>query len=152
MKLMINGAVTLGTLDGANVEIFEQVGKDNIFLFGLKAEETEMFRQNGYNPSEFLKQNPKLGEAVAMLTSGELGTRFDDIARALLSGGYGRPDEYLTLADFNSYAEAQKKVGETYLNKNKFAKMSLVNIANAGIFSSDRSIKEYAEKIWNIKV
>lgn len=152
MKLMINGAVTLGTLDGANVEIYEQVGENNIFLFGLKAEETEKFRQQGYNPAEFLKKKPELSEVVSMLTSGELGTKFDDIARALLSGGYGRADEYLTLADFDSYALAQKKVGETYLDKDKFTDMSLVNIAKAGIFSSDRSIKEYADKIWNIKV
>ncbi|MFA7637152.1 MAG: glycogen/starch/alpha-glucan phosphorylase, partial [Monoglobales bacterium] len=113
MKLMINGAVTLGTLDGANVEISQQVGEDNIFLFGLKAEETEIYRQNGYNPSQFLSKNPILCEVVSMLTSGELGTRFDDIARSLIAGGYGRADEYLTLADFSSYAEAQKMVGET---------------------------------------
>ena len=152
MKLMINGAVTLGTLDGANVEIFEQVGNDNIFLFGLKSEETESFRQKGYNPAEFVKQNPVLNEIVGMLTSGELGTKFDDIVKALLSGGYGRADEYLTLADFESYALAQKNVGNVYTNKDKFTDMSLVNIAKAGIFSADRSVKEYTEKIWNIKV
>ncbi len=152
MKLMINGAVTLGTLDGANVEIFEQVGEDNIFLFGLKSEETEKFRQQGYNPSEFLKSIPVLNEVVSMLTSGELGAKFDDIARALLSGGYGRADEYLTLADFKSYATAQKKVGEVYMDKDKFTNMSLINIAKSGIFSADRSVREYAEKIWNIKV
>lgn len=152
MKLMINGAVTLGTLDGANVEIFEQVGEENIFLFGLKADETEAFRQNGYNPAEIIKQNTILSEAFSMLTSGELGTRFDDIANSLLRGSYGRPDEYLTLADFASYADAQQTVGETYLNKEKFGRMSLINIAKAGVFSADRSIKEYAEKIWDVKV
>ena len=87
-----------------------------------------------------------------MLTSGELGTRFDDIANSLLRGSYGRPDEYLTLADFASYADAQQTVGETYLNKEKFGRMSLINIAKAGVFSADRSIKEYAEKIWDVKV
>ena len=87
-----------------------------------------------------------------MLTSGELGARFDDIAKSLVSGNYGRADEYLTVADFKSYADAQKNVGKVYLDKYRFATMSLVNIAKAGIFSADRSVKEYAERIWNIKV
>ena len=150
MKLMINGAVTLGTLDGANVEIFEQVGEENIFLFGLRAEQTEVFRQKGYNPAELIKRSPQLSEVFGMLTSGELGAKFDDIANSLTFGSYGRADEYLTIADFKDYAAAQAKVGEIYLDKDKFTAMSLVNIAKSGVFSADRAVKEYAEKIWNL--
>lgn len=150
MKLMINGAVTLGTLDGANVEIFEQVGADNIFLFGMKVDEVRALWQRGYNPSDFVLSNPELAEVVSMLTSGALGKRFDDIAASLISSRYGVADQYMTLADFGDYARAQKVVSETYKNREKFMQMSLVNIAKAGIFSADRSVKEYADKIWKL--
>ena len=148
MKLMINGAVTIGTLDGANVEIHEQVGDDNIFLFGMKAHEVEGLWQRGYDPNEFL--TPELREVLDMLTSGVLGQRFDDLVDSLLTKRFGVADAYMTIADFADYARAQRVVSETYLNQKKFAHMGLVNIANAGIFSSDRSVKEYAEKIWDL--
>ena len=149
MKLMINGAVTIGTLDGANVEIHEQVGDDNIFLFGMKAHEVDALWQQGYNPNEFL--TPALREVLDMLTSGILGQRFDDLVSSLLTNRFGTADPYMTVADFTDYARAQKLVGETYLDARKFSNMSLVNIAKAGIFSSDRSVEEYAENIWNLK-
>ncbi len=152
MKLMINGAVTLGTLDGANVEIFENVGEENIFLFGLKAHEVETVKKQGYNPADYLNKNPELKEVIGMLTSGELGARFDEISNSLLRGGYGGGDEYLTIADFNSYAKAQRRAAEVYAARDEFERMSIVNIAKAGHFSSDRSIKEYAQNIWNIKL
>ena len=148
MKLMINGAVTIGTLDGANVEIHEQVGDDNIFLFGMKAHEVEGLWQRGYDPNEFL--TPELREVLDMLTSGILGQRFDDLVDSLLTKRFGVADAYMTIADFADYARAQRVVSETYLDQKKFAHMGLVNIANAGIFSSDRSVKEYAEKIWDL--
>ena len=148
MKLMINGAVTIGTLDGANVEIHEQVGDDNIFLFGMKAHEVEGLWQRGYDPNEFL--TPELREVLDMLTSGVLGQRFDDLVDSLLTKRFGVADAYMTIADFADYARAQRVVSETYLDQKKFAHMGLVNIANAGIFSSDRSVKEYAEKIWDL--
>ena len=148
MKLMINGAVTIGTLDGANVEIHEQVGDDNIFLFGMKAHEVEALWQRGYDPNEFL--TPELREVLDMLTSGILGQRFDDLVDSLLTKRFGVADAYMTIADFADYARAQRVVSETYLDQKKFAHMGLVNIANAGIFSSDRSVKEYAEKIWDL--
>lgn len=151
MKLMINGAVTLGTLDGANVEISEQVGKDNIFLFGLKADEVEDLWRKGYNPNSYVFGNEKLKKVLDMLISGVLGTKFEDIYKSLLTNSFGVADAYMTLADFNSYVDAQKVVSKTYLDKDKFLDMSLVNIAKAGIFSSDRAIKEYADNIWNIK-
>ena len=150
MKLMINGAVTLGTLDGANVEICEQVGKDNIFLFGMTAPEVEELWRKGYNPNFFV--TPELKRVLDMLTSGILGTRFDDISKSLLTNSFGTADAYMTIADFESYRQAQEKVGKAYLDKDKFTDMSLVNIAKAGIFSADRAVKEYADNIWNIKL
>ena len=149
MKLMINGAVTIGTLDGANMEIHEQVGDDNIFLFGMKAHEVDALWQQGYNPNEFL--TPALREVLDMLTSGILGQRFDDLVSSLLTNRFGTADPYMTVADFTDYARAQKLVSQTYLDAKKFSNMSLVNIAKAGIFSSDRSVEEYAENIWNLK-
>ena len=149
MKLMINGAVTIGTLDGANVEIHEQVGDDNIFLFGMKAHEVEALWQRGYDPNEFLSD--ELREVLDMLTSGILGQRFDDLVDSLLTKRFGVADAYMTVADFADYARAQKLVSETYLDQKKFARMSLVNIAKAGIFSSDRSVREYVEKIWDLE-
>lgn len=149
MKLMINGAVTIGTLDGANVEIHEQVGDDNIFLFGMKAHEVEALWQRGYDPHEFM--TPELQSVITMLTSGVLGQRFDDLAASLLTNRFGTADPYMTVADFKDYARAQKVVSETYPNAQKFTNMSLVNIAKAGIFSSDRAVEEYAENIWHLK-
>ena len=150
MKLMINGAVTLGTLDGANVEIFEQVGNDNIFLFGLKSHEVDELWRQGYSPLEYVNSNPDLKAVLDLLTSNVLGTRFDDVAKSLLTNAFGTADAYMTLADFDSYVKAQELVGETYKDKYKFMDMSLTNIAKAGIFSSDRAIKEYADNIWKI--
>ncbi len=150
MKLMINGAVTLGTLDGANVEIFNEVGEDNIFLFGMKVDEVNELWKRGYNPMDFVNANPELAEVISMLTSGVLGKRFDDIAASLLTSRYGVADQYMTLADFNDYARAQRDVSKTYLDRDRFNSMSLVNIAKAGIFSADRSVKEYADKIWKL--
>ena len=148
MKLMINGAVTIGTLDGANVEIREQVGDENMFLFGMNADEVEALWRRGYSPREFL--TPELERILNMLTSGVLGQRFDDIYASLLTNRFGTADSYMTIADFQSYADAQKKASETYLDTDRFASMMLVNTAKAGIFSSDRAVREYAGRIWNL--
>ena len=151
MKLMINGAITLGTMDGANVEIFEQVGKENMFLFGMNVDEVNELWAKGYDPNAFLAQNAELSEVIGMLTSGVLGTRFDAIAESLTTNRFGVADRYMAIADFADYARAQRDVGQTYLDKDKFMKMSLVNIAKAGIFSADRSVLEYANNIWKMK-
>lgn len=151
MKLMINGAVTLGTLDGANVEIFENVGEDNIFLFGLKAHEVDELWRKGYSPLDYTRNNPELVRVLDMLTSNVLGARFDDVAKSLLTNGFGVADAYMALADFDSYCKAQDRVSETYKDKVAFGNMSLVNIAKAGVFSSDRAINEYAKNIWHCR-
>ncbi len=150
MKLMINGAVTLGTMDGANVEIFEQVGRENMFLFGMNVDEVNALWAQGYDPNAFLARDPALKAVIDMLRSGVLGRRFDDIADSLTTSRFGVADRYMAIADFADYARAQKEVGETYLNKDKFMGMSLHNIAKAGIFSADRSVMEYARNIWKM--
>ena len=151
MKFMINGAITLGTLDGANVEIFEQVGDDNIFLFGLKAHEVDELWARGYDPMVYVNNSPELKAVLDMLTNGILGTRFDDIQKSLLTNTFGVADAYMTLADFDAYSNAQRTVDAVYKDKDRFTNMSLTNIAKAGIFSSDRAVKEYADNIWKMK-
>ncbi len=151
MKLMINGAVTLGTLDGANVEIHEQVGDENMFLFGLTAPEVEELWKKGYDPLVYMRRDPELSDIMSMLTGGAFGSSFDDIVNSLLTNSFGTADAYMTLADFNDYVRAQSLVSEVYKDKDKFTDMSLVNIAKAGIFSADRAVKEYADNIWYLK-
>jgi starch phosphorylase len=145
MKLMLNGAITLGTEDGANVEIHEAVGDDNIIIFGMKTPEVLSLR-NQYNPHEYYNNNPKLRRAVDFIANGIGGVQFPDLVRALKN-----IDFYMAFADFEDYCAAQNKATELYLDKNRWNKMSLINIANAGIFSADRSIDDYAKKIWNAK-
>lgn len=150
MKLMINGAVTLGTLDGANVEILEQVGKDNMFLFGMTVDEVEALWRSGYNPQDFLSADPDLMGVVDMLTSGILGRHFEEIYASLLTNRFGAADQYMTLADFGDYARAQRDVSSAYRDQKRFLQMSLTNIAKAGVFSADRAVLEYADKIWKM--
>jgi len=148
MKFMLNGAVTIGTLDGANVEIHQQVGDENMFLFGLRADEVENLWRQGYEPKRFC--TTELYRVLDMLTSGVLGQRFDDLVASLLTNRFGVADSYMTIADFTDYARAQKEVAAVYADRERFLNMSLVNIAKAGIFSADRSVKEYADKIWKL--
>ncbi|MBR0085410.1 MAG: glycogen/starch/alpha-glucan phosphorylase, partial [Lachnospiraceae bacterium] len=150
MKLMINGAVTLGTMDGANVEICEQVGEDNMFLFGMNVEQVNALWQKGYHPKEYIEADPELKAVIDMLTSGELGRRFDGIAASLLTSRYGAADQYMTLADFADYKRAQALISKTYADKYAFLGKSLTNIAKAGVFSADRSVLEYAKNIWGM--
>ena len=149
MKFMINGALTLGTFDGANVEMCECVGKDNIFIFGLSSEQVDNEWKVGYNPREIYEHNPRVHKVIDMLKIGFDGERFDDIARYLIEGN--RPDPYMCLIDFDSYMDAYHKMDETYKDFGLWAKMSLQNIAGSGFFAADRSIEDYAKNIWNLK-
>ena len=147
MKLMLNGAITLGTMDGANVEIYESVGKDNIVIFGLETEEVEALYAQGYKPWEYYNRSPKIKTVLDFIRTMTVGgMNFNFIVDYLLT-----QDHYMCLADFDSYVEAQKRIEKAYNDSNKWMKMSLSNIANAGIFSADRSVEEYAKNIWHIK-
>lgn len=150
MKFSLNGALTIGTLDGANIEIKEEVGDENIFIFGLKAEEIRDLRRSGYNPRYYYNSNPELKLAIDMIAngffSGSQPQLFKPITDSLLDYDY-----YMLLADFASYVKCQEEVSEVYKDQEKWTKMSILNAANMGKFSSDRTIKEYADEVWNIK-
>ncbi len=147
MKLMVNGAVTLGTLDGANIEISEAVGDDNIFIFGMTASEVEkMVRKGHYNPASYLDRDPALAEAMDMIRKGINGVTFTDIFNSLIS-----QDQYFIMADFDAYRAIQQTAGLAWQDKPRWNRMSLSNIANSGVFSADRSVREYADRIWGIK-
>ena len=133
MKLMLNGAITLGTLDGANVEIHDAVGDDNIFIFGLKTPEVMELQKKGYNPMEYMYNNETLKSAVEFIQAGVNGKSFGEISSSLMN-----VDQYMALADFADYQKAQKLSAQAYQDKERFAKMSLMNISGAGIFSADR--------------
>ena len=144
MKLMINGAVTLGTMDGANVEIHEQVGDDNIIIFGMNVDEVNACKAN-YRPIEIYNSNPIIKQAIDTIHYGVNGVQFTEIADTLKN-----TDAYMALKDFDSYQAAQKYASECYSDKMKWQKMSLANIAGAGIFSADRAVAEYAKDIWGL--
>ena len=150
MKFMINGAVTLGTMDGANVEICEAVGDQNIFIFGMTSPEVGDLWQRGYNSTFYYNNSLEIREIIATLKQGFAGKSFENIANYLLKGP-GVADQYMCLADFNSYMEAYYKMDRIYQNKLEFARMSLVNIAEAGRFAADRAIEEYAQNIWHLE-
>jgi starch phosphorylase len=151
MKFMINGAVTLGTMDGANIEIFENVGAENIFIFGLHADEIEDLRRSGYNPTYYYNHNVDLKRVIDALNTGIAGVSFRDVADSLTIGVYGKADPYFVMADFEAYGQAQARLDKAYNDRPAFNKMSLMNIANAGFFAADRSVVEYADKIWGLK-
>lgn len=146
MKLMLNGAVTLGTLDGANIEIGDAVGEDNILIFGMKTEEVNELKARGYNPEQYYHNNAIIRNCIDRMYSGINGCKFNEVANSLKTS-----DPYMVLADFDSYANIQKKSSELYRDTKKWTQMSLHNIAGAGIFSADRAVNEYAKNIWGIK-
>lgn len=151
MKFMINGALTIGTLDGANVEMAQAVGDENIFIFGYKSNEVDEIWRNGYSSSRYYNENPKLRRIIEALIIGFNGQSFADIANYLLTGS-PVADPYMCMADFAAYSVTQQKISKLYSkNKMLWNKMSLNNIAAAGIFAADRAIAEYASNIWNLK-
>jgi glycogen phosphorylase len=149
MKFALNGALTLGTLDGANIEIMEEVGDENIFIFGLKANEVVEKRQSGYNPRQYYESNSELKEVIDMIDSGYFSPGEPQLFKPLTMSLLDQGDYYLVLADFADYVNAQKKVAQTYNDQKLWTKMSILNTANMGKFSSDRSVMEYADNIWN---
>jgi starch phosphorylase len=148
MKLALNGALTVGTLDGANIEIREEVGQENIFIFGMTVEEVEALRARGYNPWDLYKGDEEIRAVMDWLgsdywTPGEHGA-FGAVHETLLAGG----DPYMVLADFRAYCDCQKAVDAAYRDKDGWARKAILNVARVGKFSSDRTIREYAEQIW----
>ncbi len=150
MKFMLNGAITIGTYDGANVEIINEVGEENFFLFGMKDYEVEELWKSGYSSVVYYQKNEKLRKIIDFLNKGIAGKPFESISRYLI-GGPVVGDPYMCFADFDSYMDVHKKASLLYYNdKRKWNQMSLINIASAGVFSSDRTIDEYANNIWGI--
>ena len=155
MKFMINGAITIGTLDGANVEICERVGKENMFLFGMLTEEVNTLLRHGYNAMQFYQNNSWINRVVSVIQNGvgrpghEIA--FPDIANSLLFNSTGNvADPYLVLADFEDYCRAQREADRVFRNKNEWNKKAIINVAQAGIFAADRSVLDYDERIWHL--
>ena len=148
MKMMMNGAVTIGTLDGANVEMFERLGDRNMFLFGLHADEAEALRARGYNPRDYVRNNDTLHRVLERMNRGYAdGESYSDLAGQLLYGG----DPYLLLADFESYVNCHDRLYATISDPMERARLSLVNTAESGVFAADRAVLEYARRIWDVK-
>ncbi|AIA72922.1 glycogen phosphorylase [Pectobacterium atrosepticum SCRI1043] len=151
MKFALNGALTIGTLDGANVEMLEHIGEENMFIFGNTADQVEALRQSGYNPRQYYDQDEELHRVLTQITTGVFSPddsrRYSDLFDSLVNFG----DYYQLLADYRSYVDTQDRVDELYQNKDEWARCAVQNIASMGYFSSDRTIGEYAEDIWNIK-
>ena len=148
MKLMMNGAVTIGTLDGANVEMYERLGDRNMYLFGLHTDEIARLRANGYNPNETAYRDPEIARVLDRFSRGfRDGKSYSDLVSGLLYGG----DQYMLIADYRSYADCQRKLYSDIRSEKELARLSLMNTAQSGIFAADRAIAEYARDIWNIK-
>ena len=154
MKFMMNGALTIGTLDGANVEMHQQLGDENIFLFGLTADQVEERRRQGYRSLDYYQQDPVLKRVLDQISAGfSDGRAYTDLTnRLLFGGGGGIADEYMLLADFDSYCQAHRRSLEVYKDRRAWDQKSLINIAQSGIFAADRSIRDYARDIWNVPV
>ena len=146
MKLMMNGAVTLGTLDGANIEIVDAVGRENAFLFGMTTPEVNALKRDGYHPRYYYDNNPRIRRALDFMETGFGGQSYREIVASLL-----QQDPYMVLADFEDYRRAQRESGAVYAEGERFTKMALCNTAESGIFSADRAIKDYSDRIWHCR-
>jgi glycogen phosphorylase len=150
MKFALNGALTIGTLDGANIEIRQAVGEENFFLFGLTAEEVRGKRAAGFHPGDYYDSNPHLREAIDQINSGRF-SRGDTNLFKPLTDSLMKYDPYLLFADYQAYVDCQEQVSQTYRDRDRWTRMSILNTARMGKFSSDRAIREYCEKIWNVR-
>jgi starch phosphorylase len=150
MKFAMNGALTIGTMDGANIEIREEVGADNFFAFGMSSDAVQRLRHEGYRPRDHYEQDDDLGDVIRLIQSGLFAhgdpALFQPLVDQLLNY-----DPYFVLADFRSYADCQRRLGETYLDETQWVRMSILNTARSGKFSSDRTIREYCDEIWHVK-
>jgi glycogen phosphorylase len=149
MKFAMNGALTIGTLDGANVEIRDAVGPENFFLFGLTAGDVERVRAEGYSPRSYYESNADLREAIDLIDGGFFSNGDREVFRPLVESLLGH-DHYLLLADYQSYVDCQQRVSDAYRDQTGWTRMSILNTARVGRFSSDRSIRDYCRDIWKI--
>ena len=150
MKFMMNGALTVGTLDGANVEMHDVLGDENMFLFGLHADEVAELKRGGYDPFLFYQRDGMLHRVLDQIRDGFGGVRFDELYERLLHNRCGASDEYMLLADFAAYCDAEHRMETAYRDRTRWNEMSLRNIARSGIFAADRSVAEYADTIWHV--
>jgi starch phosphorylase len=150
MKFALNGALTIGTLDGANIEIMEAVGKENIFIFGLTAGQVRELRESGYRPYDYYQKNPELKAALDLISTGFFSPGEPGLFRPISDELLGT-DRYLLLADYQSYVATQERAAKVYLDQEKWSRMSILNVAHMGPFSSDRTVRQYAKEIWGVK-
>lgn len=150
MKFSMNGALTIGTLDGANIEIRSEVGAENFFLFGLTAEEVQELQAKGYNPGDYYHANAQLKEVIDLISSGFFSHGDSNLFKPLIDSLFNQ-DQYLLFADYQSYVDCQDRVSQVYRDREQWTKMSILNVARMGKFSSDRSIREYCQDIWKIE-
>ncbi|HHB75285.1 MAG TPA: glycogen phosphorylase, partial [Desulfobulbus sp.] len=150
MKFSMNGALTIGTLDGANVEIREEVGADNFFLFGLNVEEVMALRADGYSPMDYYRNNEELKGVIDLIASGHFSHGDRELFRPIVDSLL-YDDQYTLFADYQDYIDTQQRVGEVFADEERWTRMSILNVARMGKFSSDRSISDYNRKIWDVK-
>jgi starch phosphorylase len=151
MKMSLNGALTIGTLDGANVEIMEEVGRENIFIFGLTADQVTSLRNGGYNPHTYYDSDAELRLALDSISRGDFSPEDPYLFSPIMESLLYRGDFYMLLADYRAYVTAQEAVSKLFLDKDEWARKSILNTARMGKFSSDRSVMEYADRIWGLK-
>jgi starch phosphorylase len=151
MKLALNGALTIGTLDGANVEMLEEVGKDNIFIFGLTAADVAKQLQGGYDPQRISDENPELRQVLDMIGSGYFSPGEPELFRPIVDTLTRHGDHFLLLADYAAYISTQERVDALYRDPEAWTRAAVLNVAHMGKFSSDRTVGEYAEKVWGVK-
>ncbi len=151
MKFALNGALTIGTLDGANIEIRNQVGDENIFIFGMEVDDIEQLRSEGYNPMDFYKNNKELRKALDQIRDGVFSPEDPDLFQPIINNLLHHGDYFMVLADYQSYVDKQEEVEEVYRDKEDWYRRAIINVANMGFFSSDRSIEDYAERIWDVE-
>ena len=149
--LALNGALTIGTLDGANIEIRDSVGADNIFIFGLTADEVSVQRANGYRPREIVAANPELANTLDMIRGGGFSRGDNEYGRQVADRLVSDGEPFLVLADFAAYAAAQDRVDALYRQPEEWSRRAVLNTVSMGPFSSDRAVREYADRIWNIR-
>ncbi|NQZ57126.1 MAG: glycogen/starch/alpha-glucan phosphorylase [Lentisphaeraceae bacterium] len=151
MKFSLNGALTVGTLDGANVEIKDCVGDENIYIFGLNVTEVEELKQSGYNPHSYLQEGSRLKRVLNLIESGFFCPEEQELFKPITDSITCNGDEYMIAADFDSYYEAQQEISKDFLKKQLWTEKAIINVANMGMFSSDRTIRQYADEIWGVK-